>query len=1849
LSGATLASSASCTLSLNVTGIATGIQNNSVIVTSIEGGTGNTSNASVTVLGPPTIQKIFGSFSGPARARPAAQPGPVTPSIPLNGSSPLSFSLANPNATLTLTGIGFTDALPAGVVVATPNGLTGTCGAGTITAVAGSGSVSLSGATLTSSGGCNFAINVIGTTAGNKANVTSAVTSNEGGTGLTATASLIVVAPPAIAKAFGAPNISLNGTTTLTFTLTNPAANTVAEAGVAFTDTFPSGLQVAASPGLVNTCGGTATAVAASSVVSLTGASVAVSASCTLTVNVTGTVSGAHTNITGTVASTNGGTGNTATANLTVAAPPTIAKTFGAASIPLNGFTSLAFVLTNPALNTIPLTGVGFTDTLPAGLVVSTPTGVTSTCGGTLTAAPGGAAVSLSGATLAANATCTVIVNVTGVTAGAQINSVTVTSIEGGNGNTSNASVTVLGPPTIQKIFGSFSGPLRARKPSASPNEIAPSIPLNGSSALSFSIGNPNATLTLTGIGFTDALPAGVVVATPNGLTGTCGAGAITAVAGSGSVSLSGGTLAFSSSCNFAINVIGTTAGTMNNVTSAVTSNEGGTGLTASASLIVVAPPVIAKAFGAPNISLNGSTTLTFTLTNPAANTVAETSVDFTDTFPSGLQVAASPGLVNNCGGTATAVAGSGVVTLTGASVAVSASCTVTVNITGTVSGAHTNTTGTVASTNGGTGNTATANITVAAPPTIAKTFGAASIPLTGATSLGFVIINPALNTIPLTGVAFSDTLPAGLVVSTPNGVTSTCGGTLTAAPGGTSVSLSGATLVVNASCAISVNVTGVAAGAQINSVTVTSTEGGNGNTSNASLTVLSPPTIQKIFGSFSGPLRARKPSASPNEIAPSIPLNGSSPLSFSIGNPNTTLALTGIGFTDTLPTGVVVATPNGLTGTCGAGAITAVAGSGAVSLSGGTLAASTWCDFSIDVIGTTAGNKTNVTSVVTSNEGGTGLTASASLIVVAPPVIAKAFGAPNISLNGTTTLTFTLTNPSANTVAEAGVAFADTFPAGLVVSTPDGLVNTCGGTPTAVAGSGSVSLTGGTIAVSASCTVTVNVTGTVSGAYTNTTGTVASTNGGTGTTASANLAVAVPPVISSAFGAASIPLNGSTSLTFTVNNPAANTIPLTGVAFTDNLPAGMVVASPSGMTSSCGGTPAAAAGGSSVSLSGGALAANASCTLSLNVTGVTAGTENNTVTVTSATAGTGNTSSASLAVFAPPAMLSSFGAATIPLNGTTTLTFSLSNPNPALASTGIAFTDTLPTGLVVASPSGLTNTCAGTPAAAPGGGSLSLSGVALAANGSCSLSVNLTGTAAGTKTNVTGAVTSIQGGAGLTASATLVVVAPPSLAMSFGAAGIPVNGVTSLTYAITNPAANTVALTGVAFTDAFPAGLILSSGIANTCGGTPSAVAGSGVVSLSGVAIAAGSSCALTVNIKVTVATVYSSGPTTVVSANGGTGDTASALLNASVPITFNTVPAGLGILVDGTSYTGGQILQLPTDSTHTISVVNPQPGTPGTRYLFDSWSDGGTLSHTITVSATPATYTATFTTQYQLTLAVTPFGSATVTPASGGFYNAGASVTVAIAANTGYLFNAWAGAASPSGSATATVIMSAPESLTASLVSQALNVLNGGSFQQGQAAPDTILSLFGPKLGCTPAPQVLVNGVQAQVLFASNTQINFVVPAGLGAAGDANLQVVCNGVSSPAGFLALTPVNPSIFTLTVNGAGQGAVLNLNYTVNGPQSPIALGSYIFVYGTGFGSLAPAGADGLQHLVLPVTAFIGGVAAQVVYAGEAPGYTSGLQQINILVPENAPVGPAVPLQLAVGGVDTQSGVTIAIQ
>src|SRR5262249_36901176 len=273
-------------------------------------------------------------------------------------------------------------------------------------------------------------------------------------------------------------------------------------------------------------------------------------------------------------------------------------------------------------------------------------------------------------------------------------------------------------------------------------------------------------------------------------------------------------------------------------------------GGTANAGIIILEPPSISKSFSPTTIPINGVTTVTFTISNP---NVVPIDASFTDTLSTGLMVAPTPNVNNGCGGSVTANAGASAISFSNTALPVG-TCMIPVDVKGTVDTLYTNNV-TIDSTDAGNGNTASANLTVINPPHITKAFGASTIPQNGTTSLTFTIDSNSNQNLTLNGVAYTDTLPAGLIVATPGNLSTTCSGTATAADGSSTVSLSGASLAPNTSCTVTVTVKGTSAGVKSNSVQVTSTNGLTGNTAMATLTVVAPPTIAKSFANPTVPL----------------------------------------------------------------------------------------------------------------------------------------------------------------------------------------------------------------------------------------------------------------------------------------------------------------------------------------------------------------------------------------------------------------------------------------------------------------------------------------------------------------------------------------------------------------------------------------------------------------------------------------------------------------------------------------------------------------------------------------------------------------------------------------------------------------------------------------------------------------------------------------------------------------------------------------------------------------------------------------------------------------------------------
>ena len=162
-------------------------------------------------------------------------------------------------------------------------------------------------------------------------------------------------------------------------------------------------------------------------------------------------------------------------------------------------------------------------------------------------------------------------------------------------------------------------------------------------------------------------------------------------------------------------------------------------------------------------------------------------------------------------------------------------------------------------------------------------------------------------------------------------------------------------------------------------------------------------------------------------------------------------------------------------------------------------------------------------------------------------------------------------------------------------------------------------------------------------------------------------------------------------------------------------------------------------------------------------------------------------------------------------------------------------------------------------------------------------------------------------------------------------------------------------------------------------------------------------------------------------------TGITFHAAILPPAPITFQSVPAGRSIQVDGTAYTTPITLTL-LPGTHSVDASIAQNPPAGTRYSFLSWSDTGSAAHTVTTTSSAAILIANFTTQYQLTTAANPTTGGTVAPPSG-WYDSGAAVAIGVTPNSGYLFSSFSGSLT-SATTPQSLTMTAPASVTAAFV---------------------------------------------------------------------------------------------------------------------------------------------------------------------------------------------------------------------
>jgi uncharacterized protein (TIGR03437 family) len=168
----------------------------------------------------------------------------------------------------------------------------------------------------------------------------------------------------------------------------------------------------------------------------------------------------------------------------------------------------------------------------------------------------------------------------------------------------------------------------------------------------------------------------------------------------------------------------------------------------------------------------------------------------------------------------------------------------------------------------------------------------------------------------------------------------------------------------------------------------------------------------------------------------------------------------------------------------------------------------------------------------------------------------------------------------------------------------------------------------------------------------------------------------------------------------------------------------------------------------------------------------------------------------------------------------------------------------------------------------------------------------------------------------------------------------------------------------------------------------------------------------------------------------------------------------------------------------------------------------------------------------------------------------------------------------------------------------------------------------------------RVKVGDLDAPLHFVSPGQINAQLPLEVQPGASVSVLVNANGLLTAPQTYLVAPAMPGIFI----GSTGPAVLDGQSQLVTPQNPARIGDVLQIFSTGLGTTDPPVASGaagpsFSTVTNPVSVTVGGVNAQVIYQGLAPGFVA-LYQVNIIVPSGVTPGDAVPLVLTQNGVSS---------
>lgn len=1388
-------------------------------------------------------------------------------------ASRLVFTIENTSG-VPVTEVAFTDTLPAVVTLADPAAPGHGCAAGTVSAPDGGSTITFSGGEIAAGAVCTVEALVTSSTVGTHTNVSGDLTSSAGNSGSAMADLTVATDRPGFTKAFSPSSASLGSRSTLTFTIDN-SANASNVVNVDFTDNLPTGMVVADPSAASTDCvsnlndttltadPGTGTIILDANGSSFGGNEVLTAGSaCSVSVDVVANAGGSLDNVSGDLLADFTAIGRAVDTLESAAGDIILVKEFLDDPAPPGGAVDLEFTILNrDRVNDA--TGISFTDDLDAtlsGLVaVGLPAAV---CGGTLS---GTSILNFVGGTVAASSECSFTVSLqvpAGAVPGTYTN--TTSGIEADFGGAEP----IFGGPASDDLFVF---PVPALEKTFLDNPVGP----GSSTRMEFTITNTSATSTASGIAFTDDLAAFLgIVPTVSGLpaSGFCGGtSSVFYSTFSGVLSIADASLAAGDSCTFEATLdipVGFAGGTYTNVTSEIAATVDGnelSGSPASAELDVARAPRLSKSFTDDPADPGGTVTLEFTVDYEAGESVTAdaTDITFSDDLDAALTGLVAVGLpMNDVCGTGSAISGTTNLSFTGGTLSPGETCTFAVTLQvppDAPPGFHTNTTSDLTASVAGQAVTelaATDRLLISGIE-LAKEFIDDPVIAGDTVTLRFELTNGNPD-FAATNISFSDDLGAALPGLSATGLPASdvCGAG-SQVSGTTAISLTGGTVAAGGSCIFDVIVQVPAAAATGDYLNVTSavtaTMGGS---------VIQFPSATDLLSVDNDLIDLDKVFTDD----PAVP-GGTVTLEFTLTNLSATETITDIGFTDDLDSALAgLASESGsLPDVCGSGS--SLSGTGLLTFSGGSLGPSESCTFSAILrlpasIGTD-GNALNTTSAVAGDVGGLAVQGpeASDVLVINQAGFSKGF-ASTAAPTRTVELQFVIENLSGSQ-ALSGLAFIDDLDAvlpGLVaVNTP--VADPCG-SGSSLTGSSVLTFSGGSLDAGGSCTFSVLLevpAGAAPGSYANVTSDL--TTGGLflSDPASANLGIQPPPAFGKVFSPNAIAIDAVSTLSFQIDNTGSS-LAADSMAFVDNLPAGVQVATTPNVSSDCGGSVSAAAGSSTIELSGGSVAAGAVCSISVDVTGTVEGSFDNVTDPLVSSNGDSGTAADTLDVVSDEFGFSkAFRTQPVVPGGLVEMEISVVNGSTFPLS-DIALSDDLGAvlpglaaeGLPLVDPCGAGSQMSGTSL-------VTLTGGSLPAGGSCTIvvPVRVPGDAmTGSYTNTTSSATAVREGVDVEVvpvSADLVIE-PVGFSKAFDVVATGAASSVTLSLTITNPdQAN--ALANLEFTDdlnAFLSGATAGNTPISEACGTGSSLTGTSVLALAGGRLSPGGSCTMEVTVDI-------------------------------------------------------------------------------------------------------------------------------------------------------------------------------------------------------------------------------------------------------------------------------------------------------------------------------------------------------------------------------------------------------------